>query len=189
MPIFLTVNIDKFFDATCWSMQRTIDGKNYYFFEYILTSPNFSTASFASIAIANGKQSNNLISEIMHMMSYLFYFQKKRTNGSWTFENDLRIASENDAIDDTIVKILWLFDNGWQTLGQGDIIRWSLEQTKDGGKGSGICSKLWLTLSKCLISEMMIYCRAFSCKTTELVFVVYIKSASCNTYKYCFWFR
>ncbi|TXG49710.1 hypothetical protein EZV62_025585 [Acer yangbiense] len=35
--------------------ERTIDGKNYYFFEYILTSPNFSSASFASIAIANGR--------------------------------------------------------------------------------------------------------------------------------------
>lgn len=36
-------------------MQKTVDGKNYYTFEYELTSPNFSTTSFATIAIANGK--------------------------------------------------------------------------------------------------------------------------------------
>lgn len=43
-------------------MQRTIDDKNYYYFEYGLTSPNFSTTSFANIAIANGKAGSNLIS-------------------------------------------------------------------------------------------------------------------------------
>ncbi|CAL5363720.1 unnamed protein product [Camellia sinensis] len=34
--------------------ERTIDGKNYYTFEYALTSPNFSRAAFATIAIGNG---------------------------------------------------------------------------------------------------------------------------------------
>lgn len=35
-------------------MQRTIDGKNYYTFEYTLTSRNFSRAAFATIAVGNG---------------------------------------------------------------------------------------------------------------------------------------
>uniref|UniRef100_A0A2P2LJL8 Photosystem 2 reaction center PsbP family protein n=1 Tax=Rhizophora mucronata TaxID=61149 RepID=A0A2P2LJL8_RHIMU len=35
--------------------ERNVDGKNYYTFEYELTSPNFSTTSFASIAIGNGR--------------------------------------------------------------------------------------------------------------------------------------
>ncbi|GMG99352.1 hypothetical protein Nepgr_001192 [Nepenthes gracilis] len=40
--------------ATIYSMQeRTIDGKNYYTFEYQLTSPNFARTAFATIAIAN----------------------------------------------------------------------------------------------------------------------------------------
>ncbi|KAL6128285.1 hypothetical protein ACLB2K_071640 [Fragaria x ananassa] len=34
--------------------EKTIDGKNYYTFEYGLTSPNFATTSFATIAIGNG---------------------------------------------------------------------------------------------------------------------------------------
>ncbi|KAF5946805.1 hypothetical protein HYC85_017033 [Camellia sinensis] len=36
------------------TQMRTIDGKNYYTFEYALTSPNFSRAAFATIAIGNG---------------------------------------------------------------------------------------------------------------------------------------
>ncbi|KAL6126587.1 hypothetical protein ACLB2K_074634 [Fragaria x ananassa] len=35
--------------------EKTIDGKNYYTFEYGLTSPNFATTSFATIAIGNGR--------------------------------------------------------------------------------------------------------------------------------------
>lgn len=35
-------------------MQKTIDGRTYCTFEYILTSPNFSRAAFATIAIGNG---------------------------------------------------------------------------------------------------------------------------------------
>lgn len=35
-------------------MQRNVDGKNYYTFEYQLTSPNFSRTAFATIAIGNG---------------------------------------------------------------------------------------------------------------------------------------
>ncbi|MFQ6666014.1 hypothetical protein Gotur_032538 [Gossypium turneri] len=35
--------------------KRTSDGKNYYTFEYELTSPNYASASFATIAIGNGK--------------------------------------------------------------------------------------------------------------------------------------
>ncbi|KAE7996838.1 hypothetical protein FH972_001527 [Carpinus fangiana] len=35
--------------------EKTVDGKHYYTFEYELTSPNFSTTSFATIAIANGR--------------------------------------------------------------------------------------------------------------------------------------
>ncbi|KAL5733303.1 hypothetical protein ACOSP7_032646 [Xanthoceras sorbifolium] len=35
--------------------ERTVDGKNYYFFEYRLTSPNYASCSFANIAIANGR--------------------------------------------------------------------------------------------------------------------------------------
>lgn len=38
-------------------MQRSTDGKNYFTFEYVLTSPNFSRAAFATIAIGNGKRS------------------------------------------------------------------------------------------------------------------------------------
>ncbi|XAR66323.1 hypothetical protein NMG60_11012512 [Bertholletia excelsa] len=42
--------------ANIFDMQeRTIDGKNYYTFEYVLTSPNFSRAAFATIAIGNGR--------------------------------------------------------------------------------------------------------------------------------------
>ncbi|XP_047326147.1 photosynthetic NDH subunit of lumenal location 1, chloroplastic [Impatiens glandulifera] len=41
---------------TIFDMQeRTVDGKNYYTFEYALTSRNFSRAAFATIAIANGR--------------------------------------------------------------------------------------------------------------------------------------
>ena len=36
-------------------IQRSVDGKNYYTFEYNLTSPNFSVTRFTTIAIANGK--------------------------------------------------------------------------------------------------------------------------------------
>ncbi|XP_014512772.1 photosynthetic NDH subunit of lumenal location 1, chloroplastic [Vigna radiata var. radiata] len=35
--------------------ERTIDGKHYYTFEYILTSPNYASGSFATIAIGNGR--------------------------------------------------------------------------------------------------------------------------------------
>ncbi|XP_057526351.1 photosynthetic NDH subunit of lumenal location 1, chloroplastic-like [Amaranthus tricolor] len=35
--------------------ERSVDGKNYYTFEYNLTSPNFSVTRFTIIAIANGK--------------------------------------------------------------------------------------------------------------------------------------
>ncbi|KAL5554799.1 hypothetical protein UlMin_042200 [Ulmus minor] len=35
--------------------ERTIDGKNYYTFEYQLTSPNFVSAAFSTIAIGNGR--------------------------------------------------------------------------------------------------------------------------------------
>ncbi|KAM7499236.1 hypothetical protein LguiA_023650 [Lonicera macranthoides] len=35
--------------------ERTTDGKNYYTFEYALTSRNFSRAAFATIAVANGR--------------------------------------------------------------------------------------------------------------------------------------
>ncbi|XP_020522842.1 photosynthetic NDH subunit of lumenal location 1, chloroplastic isoform X3 [Amborella trichopoda] len=35
--------------------ERSIDGKNYYTFEYELASANFSRTAFATIAIANGK--------------------------------------------------------------------------------------------------------------------------------------
>ncbi|XVF23821.1 hypothetical protein REPUB_Repub13aG0072600 [Reevesia pubescens] len=35
--------------------ERTTDGKNYYTFEYTLTSPNYASASFATIAIGNGR--------------------------------------------------------------------------------------------------------------------------------------
>ncbi|KAB1217954.1 PsbP-like protein 2, chloroplastic [Morella rubra] len=42
--------------ATIYDMQeKTADGKNYYTFEYELTSPNFSTTSFATIAVGNGR--------------------------------------------------------------------------------------------------------------------------------------
>ncbi|XP_059628192.1 photosynthetic NDH subunit of lumenal location 1, chloroplastic isoform X2 [Cornus florida] len=42
--------------ATVFDMQeKTIDGKNYYTFEYVLTSPNFARAAFATIAIGNGR--------------------------------------------------------------------------------------------------------------------------------------
>ncbi|OVA18272.1 Photosystem II PsbP [Macleaya cordata] len=41
---------------TIFDMQeRTIDGRNYYTFEYDLTSPNFSRTAFATIAIGNGR--------------------------------------------------------------------------------------------------------------------------------------
>ncbi|XP_057469997.1 photosynthetic NDH subunit of lumenal location 1, chloroplastic-like isoform X1 [Actinidia eriantha] len=41
---------------TVFDMQeRTIDGKNYYTFEYVLTSPHFSRAAFATIAVGNGR--------------------------------------------------------------------------------------------------------------------------------------
>ncbi|KAM3287584.1 photosynthetic NDH subunit of lumenal location 1, chloroplastic [Capsicum chacoense] len=35
--------------------ERSTDGKNYFTFEYVLTSPNFSRAAFATIAIGNGR--------------------------------------------------------------------------------------------------------------------------------------
>lgn len=35
--------------------ERSVDGKNYYTFEYQLTSPNFSVTHFTTIAIANGR--------------------------------------------------------------------------------------------------------------------------------------
>ncbi|KAG4202660.1 hypothetical protein ERO13_A05G350800v2 [Gossypium hirsutum] len=35
--------------------ERTSEGKNYYTFEYELTSPNYASASFATIAIGNGR--------------------------------------------------------------------------------------------------------------------------------------
>ncbi|KAH6829539.1 PsbP-like protein 2 [Perilla frutescens var. hirtella] len=35
--------------------EKNIDGRNYWTFEYILTSPNFSRAAFATIAIGNGR--------------------------------------------------------------------------------------------------------------------------------------
>ncbi|KAK9282669.1 hypothetical protein L1049_010889 [Liquidambar formosana] len=42
--------------ATIYNMEeRTVDGKNYYTFEYELTSKNFSRTAFVTIAIANGR--------------------------------------------------------------------------------------------------------------------------------------
>ncbi|KAF8396732.1 hypothetical protein HHK36_018362 [Tetracentron sinense] len=42
--------------ANVFDMQeRTVDGKNYYTFEYELASPNFSRTAFATIAISNGR--------------------------------------------------------------------------------------------------------------------------------------
>lgn len=42
--------------TTIFDMQeRNVDGKNYYTFEYQLTSPNFSRTAFATIAIGNGR--------------------------------------------------------------------------------------------------------------------------------------
>lgn len=42
--------------ATILDMQeRNMDGRNYWTFEYILTSPNFARAAFATIAIGNGR--------------------------------------------------------------------------------------------------------------------------------------
>ncbi|XP_050210927.1 photosynthetic NDH subunit of lumenal location 1, chloroplastic [Mercurialis annua] len=35
--------------------ERAIDGKNYYSFEYVLTSPNYSSVSIATIGISNGR--------------------------------------------------------------------------------------------------------------------------------------
>ncbi|KAL7109012.1 hypothetical protein ACP275_06G149700 [Erythranthe tilingii] len=35
--------------------ERNIDGRNYCTFEYVLTSPNFARAAFATIAIGNGR--------------------------------------------------------------------------------------------------------------------------------------
>ncbi|CAO2826158.1 unnamed protein product [Amaranthus hypochondriacus] len=35
--------------------ERSVDGKNYYTFEYNLTSPNFSVTRFTTLAIANGR--------------------------------------------------------------------------------------------------------------------------------------
>ncbi|KAK4284128.1 hypothetical protein QN277_001000 [Acacia crassicarpa] len=41
---------------TIYDMQeRSVDGKNYYTFEYVLTSPNYSSASFATIGVGNGR--------------------------------------------------------------------------------------------------------------------------------------
>ncbi|XP_030450881.1 photosynthetic NDH subunit of lumenal location 1, chloroplastic isoform X2 [Syzygium oleosum] len=42
--------------ANIFDMQeRTVDGKDYYTFEYELRSPNFASCSFATIAVANGR--------------------------------------------------------------------------------------------------------------------------------------
>ncbi|KAI8563762.1 hypothetical protein RHMOL_Rhmol03G0134300 [Rhododendron molle] len=42
--------------ATVFDMQeRTVDGKNYYTFEYALTNRNFSRAAFATLGIGNGR--------------------------------------------------------------------------------------------------------------------------------------
>ncbi|XP_057424823.1 photosynthetic NDH subunit of lumenal location 1, chloroplastic [Lotus japonicus] len=42
--------------STIYDMQeKNIDGKHYYTFEYVLTSPNFSSASFTTVAIGNGR--------------------------------------------------------------------------------------------------------------------------------------
>ncbi|CAL1374451.1 unnamed protein product [Linum trigynum] len=47
---------------TIYSMQeKSVDGKNYYTFEYELTSPNYSSVSFATIAIGNGRYYYTLI--------------------------------------------------------------------------------------------------------------------------------
>ncbi|XLT09097.1 hypothetical protein HN51_054890 [Arachis hypogaea] len=35
--------------------EKTVDEKYYYSFEYVLTSPNYLSASFATIAIGNGR--------------------------------------------------------------------------------------------------------------------------------------
>jgi hypothetical protein len=37
-------------------MQLSVDGKNYWTFEYDLESPNFARSAFATIAIGNGKK-------------------------------------------------------------------------------------------------------------------------------------
>ncbi|XWS56535.1 hypothetical protein CRYUN_Cryun09bG0093600 [Craigia yunnanensis] len=52
--------------------ERTTDGKNYYTYEYELTSPNYASSSFATIAIGNGKESNFLKREFL---LYLYYTQ------------------------------------------------------------------------------------------------------------------
>ncbi|KAK2631200.1 hypothetical protein EUGRSUZ_G02907 [Eucalyptus grandis] len=50
--IYATPNqIANIFDT----QERTVDGRDYYTFEYELRSPNFASCSFATIAVANGR--------------------------------------------------------------------------------------------------------------------------------------
>ena len=73
------------YDETEWVdvMQKTVDGKNYYTFEYELTSPNYSSVSFATIAIANGKAFCNpmmlllfCFSLILRIFANIFFFKE-----------------------------------------------------------------------------------------------------------------
>lgn len=48
-------------------VQKTVDGKNYCTFEYVLTSVNFARAAFATIAVGNGIHTPSL-SLSLHMV-------------------------------------------------------------------------------------------------------------------------
>jgi hypothetical protein len=51
-------------------MQRSVDGKNYWTFEYDLESPNFARSAFATIAIENGTKDLPFM-----QLSFYFYVQ------------------------------------------------------------------------------------------------------------------
>jgi len=73
--------------------QRTVDGKNYWTFEYDLEAPGYGVSAFATVAIGNGRKllKHRLISNTSSLKKKgdepLFFYQVGTTRWSWPRTN------------------------------------------------------------------------------------------------------
>ncbi|KAG6402167.1 hypothetical protein SASPL_139042 [Salvia splendens] len=82
--------------------EKTIDGRNYWTFEYVLTSPNFSRAAFATIAIGNG-----MTVYLYSVFNLLLQCPKP---------DELHISTGDYCYKDSSISILWIRAGRYYTL-------------------------------------------------------------------------
>lgn len=59
LPLQPLVDLLRYIDrkvssCLCWNWQRTVNGRNYWTFEYDLEAPGYGVSAFATVAIGNG---------------------------------------------------------------------------------------------------------------------------------------